>query len=85
MEEEILKNIENLVNSSKEKIKQHKNVLIVGHLDADGISSTAIAKKTFEEANHNVDYLIVKQLDSKIINEIEKYEKDITVFVDLGS
>ncbi|RLG13433.1 MAG: hypothetical protein DRN66_04200 [Candidatus Nanohalarchaeota archaeon] len=84
-QEKILKNIENMTISAKEKISQCKNILIVGHLDADGISSTSIAKKMFEHAGHNTDYLIVKQLDSITIKKAEEYKKDLTVFVDLGS
>ena len=83
--EEILQNIKSKINSSRENIAQCKDILIVGHLDADGISSTAIAKKTFEHNGFNVDYRVVKQLDSVIIKDIEESKKDITVFVDLGS
>ena len=83
--QEKLNNIKKQIEAAKHKIIEFKKILVVGHLDADGISSAAIAVKTFQSLGAKVEFLIIKQLDSTKIKAIEKYKCDLIVFVDLGS
>ncbi len=61
----------------------NKRIHLVSHFDTDGISSAAIASKTFERLNHQFSVKILKQLSEK---EIKKFPEDkIILLLDLGS
>lgn len=66
-------------------IKKAKDVLIVAHIDADGISSAAIASKTCERLGKKYDLLFASKMDSDTIHTINDSKADIVWIVDLGS
>ncbi len=67
-----------------EFLKREDEILIVTHIDADGITSGAIAYKSLERAGKEIKIRFVKSLDE---TEIEKIaDENISVwFTDLGS
>ncbi|TGC10983.1 DHHA1 domain-containing protein [Methanolobus halotolerans] len=68
-----------------EEIKKHKEVQLVSHIDADGISSGAIIAKALEGADIDHEMLFVKQLDENIIRDLADSNPELTIFTDLGS
>ncbi|WP_406656417.1 DHH family phosphoesterase [Methanolobus sp. ZRKC2] len=68
-----------------EEIKKHKEVQLVSHIDADGISSGAIIAKALEEAGIEYEMLFVKQLDEAIVRDLADTNPELTIFTDLGS
>ena len=68
-----------------EEIRKHKEVQLVSHIDADGISSAAIIARAFERAGIEYDMLFVKQLDEAIVRELADDNPELVIFTDLGS
>ncbi len=66
-------------------IKKSNNIHIVTHIDADGITSGAIALKTLKRLNKNHSIEFVKQIDDEILNKIKNQNHDLIWFTDLGS
>ncbi len=66
-------------------LRAAKNVLVVGHNDADGLSSTAIASISLERAGvpHRTEN--VKKLDQVTLNQLNHAPEDMIWLVDLGS
>ena len=62
---------------------ENKKILVIGHFDTDGITSTAIFSKTLKRLERQFTTKILKQLTDKEIDSISKDE--IVVFIDLGS
>lgn len=67
-----------------EIIKKQREVLIVTHIDADGITSGSIAKKALESYGIETKIRFVKQLDKSEIEKIRN-ENMFVWFTDLGS
>ncbi|MGC8860593.1 MAG: DHHA1 domain-containing protein [Thermoplasmata archaeon] len=68
-----------------EKIMKHDNITIVSHIDADGITSAAIASSSLDSIGKNHEVLFLKQLDPDTLNEIRKRNSELYWFTDLGS
>ncbi|MCS7121180.1 MAG: DHH family phosphoesterase [Archaeoglobaceae archaeon] len=68
---------------AKEILKQ-KEVLVVTHIDADGITSGAIAYESLKRAEIDVEIEFVKQLGDDEVEKIKDRNK-FTWFTDLGS
>ncbi|MEM1579096.1 MAG: DHH family phosphoesterase [Archaeoglobaceae archaeon] len=65
-------------------LMKQKEVLVVTHIDADGITASAIAKKSLEKVGIDASVRFVKQLDKSEIEKI-KDEGKFVWFTDLGS
>jgi RecJ-like exonuclease len=65
-------------------IAESDDILVVTHIDADGITSGSIAKITLERLGKNCDVIFVKQLGEGEIDAIAD-ESRFTWFTDLGS
>ncbi|WGI17051.1 DHH family phosphoesterase [Methanonatronarchaeum sp. AMET-Sl] len=77
-----------LINQAKHcttPIRTAENALIISHIDADGLTSAAIASKALsrEGIKHKIEF--VKSLEPKKIKELEKQKHDLIFFTDLGS
>ncbi|KXS43551.1 MAG: single-stranded-DNA-specific exonuclease RecJ [Methanolobus sp. T82-4] len=68
-----------------EEIKKHREIQLVSHIDADGITSGAIIAKALERAGIEYEMLFVKQLDENIVSELADKNPELTIFTDLGS
>ncbi|MFP4142609.1 MAG: DHHA1 domain-containing protein [Candidatus Natronoplasma sp.] len=68
-----------------EKLLSQEKILIISHIDADGITSGSIAYKALERAGKEIDIKFVKQLDESEIDRLEDNDHDLIWFTDLGS
>ena len=66
-------------------IQKSKDVHIVTHIDADGISAGAIAAKTLQRMDKNYSLECVKQLDEMVLKRLLDENHDLVWFTDLGS
>ena len=66
-------------------IKRSRDILIVAHIDADGISSAAIAAKTCERLDKEYEVLFANKMDEQTIERINTSERSLVWIVDLGS
>ena len=70
--------IGNIINHSKE-------IHIVTHIDADGITAGAIASETLKRLGKKYSIECVKQLDDIILNRLTDENHELVWFTDLGS
>jgi len=61
------------------------DVLVVAHIDADGISAAAIASRTLDRLKKKHDVVFVKKLDDPSIDMINESPASLVWLVDLGS
>jgi single-stranded-DNA-specific exonuclease len=66
-------------------IKKHSSVLVVSHIDADGLTSAAIIGKALERAGIEYEMRFARQLDKATLTEIADRNPELTIFTDLGS
>ncbi len=71
--------------SMADQLKTSSDVLVVAHIDADGVSAASIASSALERAGvpHRVRF--IKKLDEKERKELDGEECDTLWLVDLGS
>ena len=74
--------INKAVNLFLEKI-EGRNIKIISHHDADGITSAAIMTKTLKTLDKKFSVKILKQLEKSFIKTLKK--NDLLIFLDLGS
>ncbi len=67
------------------KLKKSDKVLIVSHIDADGLCSAGIACRALERAGVETDVMFVKQLDENALDEVLSRNPETVLFTDLGS
>ncbi len=60
-------------------------VLLASHIDADGLTSAAIASTALERAGIPFETVFEKQLDAEAIDAIAETEYDTVLFTDFGS
>ncbi len=66
-------------------IKSSRDILIVSHIDADGITSAAIAATTCERIGIPYEVVFAKKLNEETIEMINTSEKHLVWVTDLGS
>jgi single-stranded-DNA-specific exonuclease len=66
-------------------LKKAEHIHIVSHIDADGITSGAIAYKTLKRLGKDFSIEFVKQIDDKIIERLKNENHELVWFTDLGS
>ncbi len=79
----MINGIQIFVKEFLEKTNDKKEILIVSHLDTDGITSAAIFGKCLKKLDKKFSFKIVKNLDREFIEQLPKTK--IIVFLDLGS
>jgi single-stranded-DNA-specific exonuclease len=77
----LLKRAENLGNI----IKKSKEIHIVTHIDADGITAGTIAYQTLKRLNKDFSIEFVKNLDDEVIDRLKNENHELFWFTDLGS
>jgi len=80
---EFYKGVEDIVKRFNETDKYL--IKIVSHLDCDGITAASIMIKTFQRMKLRFSCMIVRQLTSEIIRELNLDSSDTIIFCDLGS
>jgi RecJ-like exonuclease len=68
-----------------ERLQRADSVLLASHIDADGLTSAAIASTGLERAGIDHDVVFKKQLDADGIASIAAREFDTVLFTDFGS
>jgi len=66
-------------------IKNSKEIHIVTHIDADGISAGSIAYKTLERLGKKFSIEFIKELDKEILERLKNENHELVWFTDLGS
>ena len=68
-----------------QRLRDASSVLIVSHIDADGISSGSIASYALDHIGIPNKIRFVKKLDEALISELEAENPELVWFTDLGS
>ncbi len=66
-------------------IRKADDIVVVSHIDADGITSGSIAARALERLGKEFRVDFVKQLDEKKITELKDENPSLVWFTDLGS
>ena len=66
-------------------ISDSKEIHIVSHIDADGITAGAIASQTLKRLGKEYSIEFVKQLDKQVLERLTKENHELIWFTDLGS
>lgn len=66
-------------------LKERGSVLIVGHIDSDGITSACVASTALERQGVDHEVRFVKKLDPPQVEMVNRAEHDAVWLVDLGS
>jgi single-stranded-DNA-specific exonuclease len=77
-----------LINRARklfEFISKSKNIHIVTHIDADGISAGAIALTTLKRLRKQFSIEFVKQVDNDLLEKLKNENHELIWFTDLGS
>jgi len=68
-----------------DRLRDAEGVLLASHIDADGLTSAAIATTALQRAGVPVETVFEKQLDAEAIAGIAAREFDTVLFTDFGS
>ena len=68
-----------------DRLRDADSVLVVSHIDADGLTSAAVAASALERAEVPFEVVFEKQLDADAIASIAAREFDTVLFTDFGS
>jgi RecJ-like exonuclease len=68
-----------------DRLRAADRVLLVSHIDADGLTSAAVAASALERAGIPFEAVFSKQLDADEIAAIAEREESTVLFTDLGS
>ena len=66
-------------------IKNSKEVHIVTHIDADGITAGTIAYQTLKRLDKDYSIEFIKQLDKEVLERLKNENHELVWFTDLGS
>ncbi len=73
------------LNKAAKRIMTATDILVVAHIDADGITSAAIATETCRRLGKDYEVLFAKKMDEITIDAINKSKRSLVWIVDLGS
>ena len=83
---EVNQNLKERIKSLAQKFKQdskNQEIQIISHFDTDGITSATIMIQSLKKLDRNFSLKIVKSLDEKFIQNLNK--EKLTLFLDLAS
>ncbi len=83
--EKTLRSLSRDASSAARLIKNSSDILIVSHIDADGISSAAIASETCRRLGKEHDILFAKKMDESTIAAVNSSKQSLVWIADLGS
>ncbi|HPW72832.1 MAG: DHH family phosphoesterase [Methanothrix sp.] len=66
-------------------ICKHKEISVVSHVDADGLTAAAIICTALKRRNIEYKPLFFRQLDEAALDEVADQGADLVIFTDLGS
>ncbi len=68
-----------------DRLRDTDGVILASHIDADGLTSAAIAASALERAGIPFETVFSKQLDESEIAGIANMDRDVVLFTDFGS
>ncbi|MFC6827050.1 DHH family phosphoesterase [Halopelagius fulvigenes] len=68
-----------------DRLREADRVLLASHIDADGLTSAAVASTALERAGISFETVFAKQLDESEVARIAATEYDTVLFTDFGS
>jgi len=68
-----------------DRLREADRVLVASHIDADGLTSAAVASTALARAGVDHEVVFEKQLDAASIDAIAAREFDVVLFTDFGS
>ena len=71
--------------AAADRIRDADRVLLASHIDADGLTSAAVASTALERAAVPHEVVFKKQLDETAVASIAAREYDVVLFTDFGS
>ena len=77
--------LEDRAAACAEQLLSSDRVLLASHIDADGLTSAAVAASALERANIPFETVFEKQLDAESIAAIAEREHETVLFTDFGS
>ena len=77
--------MDELAKKAAEKLKQASSVVVVSHIDADGISAAGIASQALDHIGMEHEVKFAKKLDEAFVNELIASKPELVWFTDLGS
>ncbi len=77
--------LETRANACAERLEEANEVLLVSHIDADGLSSAGIAASALERAGIPFETTFAKQLDADALERIATSDVETVLFTDFGS
>lgn len=83
--EPVLARSEELARLLMKVARAGNRIIVVTHIDADGLSSGAIAFKSLVRAGATVSLRAVTDMDRRVISELKSEKFDYYLFTDLGS
>ncbi len=83
--DELDKKAEFIGNRITQLIKEGKTILVVGHLDADGITSASLIGKAIQRKKGHPLIRIYSEMNQQIIDELKEGEYDFHIFCELGA
>ncbi len=85
MEDAFLEYLREVSEEFQHYVDLAKRILIVSHIDADGLSSAALMLKYLYDQDKIVQLKFFHYLDKKAIDDILSVKKDMLIFLDMGS
>ncbi len=88
IEEEKKSNVKEFFKKAKELtsfVKNENNIMVVSHLDADGLTSAAIILQTLKREGIIYNLRVVQTVDQKVVEELKSISEEKIIFVDIGS
>ncbi|MBI3022476.1 MAG: DHH family phosphoesterase, partial [Thaumarchaeota archaeon] len=83
--EPVLSRSEELARLLMKVARAGNRIIVVTHIDADGLSSGAIAFRSLVRAGATVSLRAVTDMDRRVISELKSEKFDYYLFTDLGS
>ena len=83
--EELFKKAKSIGEVIDQKVREKKNMIIIGHLDADGIASASIVAKAILRKKGRFVTRITNSLKLKTIYELKEEGYDFYIFCELGA
>jgi len=83
--QELEERAEELARRIAELTRGGKSIIIVGHLDADGISSVSVVAKAIQRRKGRFITRIYGEMNTQILEELKSGEYDFHIFCELGA
>jgi RecJ-like exonuclease len=83
--EDMISALQKISQKAALTIRRQKSVMVVSHIDADGLASAGIACQSLSRLGIEYTPLFLKQLDVRALNCIADQGPDLVMFTDLGS